>query len=222
MNNAASAPPPAVVVRLRPVRAATGDGTVKVRCAFRKPRYLVFDTETDGSANLCIELAFLVLDDAYEECARYSAFWKLPEGRTIAPHAQKVHGITASTLRTRGESAAIGLDHFFAWVDRIRANNGLLVAHNAAFDAAAITVTAKTWGKTRTLEKKDCFCTMNGARHHAGCRDRRDRTRAPRNAELYDILHGSAPTWAALHTALDDVRVTACNFEAGRKRGWWA
>lgn len=199
------------------------DGTVGARLT-GAPRLLVFDVETDGGSpkQRCIEMAFLVLDGLYREVHRYCAYWRLPSGASVSPHAQRVHGITDATLALRGVDPRGGLLEFMAWVDRVLAHEGgCIVAHNAAFDTAVVAHMLAACGVARAFGKDDCFCTMRGAAPHARCVDKNGKRRAPQNAELYAVLHGGPPTWAKLHAALDDVRVTARNFEAGRARGWW-
>jgi len=197
-------------------------GTVRLTCNVAPPQYLVFDTETNGgTTQVCIELAYIVFDRDFTELHRYKSYWTLPRGHSIHFHAESVHGISEETLRNQGVDPRPGLEQFYKWVDRIASCGGVVVAHNAAFDAAVIRNTSRLNGIPRTLEKEECFCTMRRAAQYAGCKNKRGQQRCPKNSELYTILHDTTPTWATLHSALDDVRVTAMNLHAGRNRGWW-
>ena len=186
------------------------------------PQYLVFDTETNGGTDQrCIELAYIVFDYNFAELYRYKSYWKLPAFVSINVYAQNVHGISEEVLRNHGLDPRQGLEQFYEWVDRIASCGGVVVAHNAAFDANVINRTSRMNGIARTFTKEECFCTMQRSVQYAGCKNKRGQQRNPKNSELYEILHGTSPTWAKLHSALDDVRVTAMNFHNGRKRGWW-
>jgi DNA polymerase III epsilon subunit-like protein len=210
-----------VCLALEPVvrPAATTDGD---HVASGGVRHLVFDVETDGGrgGQLCVQLAFLVLDDGYKTVHEYNKLVQLPPGKRINPHAQAVHGISETDLIRDGASAHDALCHLYRWVDVVRAAGGSVVAHNAACDAATISNTARAAGLTRVLCREECVCTMATTKAFAGCVDRRGRPKAPSNAQLYEILHGAPPTWARLHDALDDVRVTARNFASAKERGW--
>ena len=46
------------------------------------------------------------------------------------------------------------------------------------------------------------------------------RRKAPRNDELYEMLHGARPD-ATLHRALADAAVTAKNYVKGKEEGIW-
>ena len=196
----------------------------RVRATLSVPCVLVFDVETDGGSpkQRCIEMAFLVFDAGMREVHRYCEYWRLPPGGKIAMRAQWVHGITEETVAKHGVDPRDGLREFMTWVDRVLAHpDGRVVAHNAAFDAGVVANMLGECGVPRSFSKDDCFCAMRSAAPHAGCVDRVGKRRAPKNAELYTLLHDAPPTWARLHAALDDVRVTARNYAAGKARGWW-
>lgn len=191
----------------------------------RKAAYLVFDVETDGGAGkqLAIQLGFVVFDAHHGEIFSHEQLLRLPKGRRINWHAMKVHKITDNKLYLRGVDPAPELQLFFDWVDRVAQSRGQIIAHNAAFDASVVTNTAEECGVQRTLDAKDCLCTMRRATLPAGLQDRRGNPKPPKNKELYMILHdGEDPSkWARLHSAADDARVTAASYRAGCARGWW-
>lgn len=188
------------------------------------PAYLVFDVETDGGAGkqLAIQLGYVVCDANHAELFSRERLLRLPKGRRISWHATKVHKITDNKLHLRGVDPAPELEGFFSWVDRVGQAGGRVIAHNAAFDAAVVTNTAASCGVSRTLAASECFCTMRQSTAPAGLRDRRGARKPPTNSELYEMLHGGQKaTWARLHSARDDARVTASSFRAGCDRGWW-
>jgi hypothetical protein len=200
-------------------RVAEGSGS-ETPC----PTYMVFDVETDGGAGkqLAVQIGYVVYDAAFEEISAHEALLRLPKGRRISWHAQKVHGISNDTLSLHGVDPRPELAAFFEWVVRVRGTDrGRIIAHNAAFDAAVVTNTAMSNGMSHSLCANVCFCTMRRATPRAGLADRRGRPKPPRNSELYELLHDAPPRWAKLHSAVDDCRVTGCNYRAARRRGWW-
>jgi len=190
----------------------------------RAPKYMVFDVETDGAKGkqLAIQLGYVVFDAAFKEVCARDVLLKLPRGRKINWFSQQIHKITVNKLFLRGVDPGPELLTFFAWVDKVRAvRGGKVIAHNAAFDAAVITNTAQFNGVSRVLSVDDCFCTMRRSTQHVGLTDKRGRQKVPGNAELYEILHGEPPSWATLHSAIDDCKVTAANYKGGARLGWW-
>jgi DNA polymerase III epsilon subunit-like protein len=187
-----------------------------------KPAYLVFDVETDGGSpkQLAIQLAFVVFDAQHRDLFRFDKLFKLPEGKQVSYFSQKIHKISLSTLRLRGVEPRHGLVTFFEWVDFVKANNGHIVAHNAAFDSACLTHTASENALPRELRKEECFCTMQAAKPFCGLKNKKGAPKPPSNAKLYEILHGNPPD-ARLHAAGEDVRVTAASYRRGREVGWW-
>ena len=189
-----------------------------------EPAYLVFDVETDGGAGrqLAIQLGYVVFDANHAELFSRERLLRLPKGRRISWHATKVHRITNNKLHLRGVDPAPELQRFFAYVDQVARASGRVIAHNAAFDAAVVTNTAASCGVPRTLAASNCFCTMRRSTMPAGLRDRRGAPKPPTNSALYKILHdGQEPSWARLHSAEDDARITAASYRAGCARGWW-
>jgi len=201
--------------------APAASGAASGAASAGNPAYLVFDVETDGgSPTLVIQLAFIVFDDKHREVARGDELLRLPAGRTINPFSIGVHGITDQKLRDKGGDPVPALDAFFEWVGKVRAVDGRVVAHNAAGDAKHVTHTAAHYGLAHELLVVDCFCTMRCATRRCGLVTPKGRLKPPKNAELYEVLHGHAPN-ARLHDALEDVRVTAASYQAGRRAGWW-
>lgn len=186
--------------------------------------FLSFDVETDGAkgGQLAVSLGYVVFDQEGTEIFSREELLRLPKGRRVQYGAYKIHKISDRQLHLKGVDARPELRLFFEWVDRVVRSGGRLVAHNANFDAAVISNTAKINGIHRTLDASECFCTMRKSSLLAGLTNKKGAPKWPKNAELYAVLHdGSQPTWAALHSARDDARVTSRSYLAGRQRGWW-
>ena len=182
---------------------------------------VVFDTETTGLLNPCVlQLAFIHIEHgvAVEE---YNQLWLLPHGARIDPRAQAVHGISADQVRRDGVGAALELERFHDLCADVVSRGGRVVAHNANFDCKALTYTANAHGSTRQWKASDCFCTMRESKARSPLKTKNGHRKAFKNDELYTHTHGGPPSWARLHSAIDDVRVTACCYVAGAARGWW-
>ena len=191
-----------------------------------KRNLMIFDTETDGRRN-CIQLAFIVANADFRPIFKYSEYIKLPQGGSILPRAFAVHKISKKTLDEKGVDPLVAVEIFFLWTHTVKCGptgeeqNGLIVAHNAAFDCSVMNATAENCGRADLkITANDCFCTMRQATPHCGLLTKNGLPKWPKNSELYEILHGSAPG-GVLHDAMEDVRVTLANFQAGRSRGWW-
>ena len=217
----------AEIAKTRPTRmaAAAGgcDGCDDCDGEADAAAYLVFDVETDGGSpkQLAIQLAYIVYDTQDREVFRFDKLLRLPPGKKINWHSIKIHKISDNVLALRGVDPTEEMRLFFQWVEWVQAKKGLIIAHNAAFDAAVVTNTAAQNALSYELEAQDCFCTMRAATPHAGLVNKRGAPKPPKNSELYEIFHHAPPDWAVLHNALDDVRVTACNYRGGRDQGWW-
>ena len=187
---------------------------------------LIFDTETIGlkPAIVC-QLAYLIVEDGAVS-TEYDQLLKLPAGFRIGKQAQAVHGISNKDCATRGVDAPEALEIFARECARILAVGGRIVAHNSKFDVRAIRETRSAHGvidysENQTLEDKDTFCSMTASKQHSPLVDKAGRRKNFRNEELYAHFYGGAPSWARLHNALDDVRVTALNYSAGLRNSWW-
>jgi len=190
------------------------------------PCYMVADVETNGGrVQFVIQIAFLLLDQNYNELSSYKKYLKLPpDNQYINPHAAKVHGITLNTLAREGVAPKEALGEFFRCVSEVKKNrDGRVVFHNAAFDSKAITATADAIGYTLPFPftSESCFCTMKESKHRLGLQNKIGRLKAPKNTELHEALVGPIPEGTQLHDALADVRVTSASFVAGVRLRWW-
>ena len=187
---------------------------------------LIFDTETTGlkPAIVC-QLAYMVVEGG-TVTTEYDQLLKLPAGVRIGKQAQAVHGVSNNDCATHGVDPREALEAFARECSRILSAGGRIAAHNSKFDVRAIRETRLAHniidcGENQTLEDRDTFCTMAMSKAYSPLVDKSGRRKAFRNEELYFYLFGSPPSWARLHNALDDVRVTALNYSAGLSRGWW-
>ena len=200
-------------------------GGAPARALDGAPAALVFDVETDGGrgGQLAVQIAWVVYNAGGEELFARCEYLALPPGRTISYFATKVHRISNAMLREKGMRPQHVLVDFFTWADRVAANSGAVVAHNAAFDARLLEQTAERHGvREWDIEKRDVLCTMQMAKPYTNLVSKKTgKPKAPGNVELYRYLHKRSPQLGALHDALVDVKVTAACYAAGRDRGWW-
>lgn len=186
--------------------------------AVHEKRIVVFDTETSGlNPPLVIELAYVVLNyESLEEVSHSSQLLSLPVGQSISYGAFKVHGISDAAVRKRGVPAVAALRTFTDLCHEIVADGGLVVAHNAAFDARAINATFQAFLAPNRFSVQT-FCTMRSATAFCGLQGKAGRPKPPKNEELYKILFKQAPN-QKLHSALGDVRVSVDNYRGLRAR----
>lgn len=188
--------------------------------ALKRPA-LIWDTETSGlRPPVILQLAY-VLIDATGERASYDELLRLPAGVKIDPRAHAVHGISAADLDRDGVEAAPELEKFHELCARVRREGGVVLGHNISFDCKAFDVTARAHGVELVLDAGDMLCTMHESKRHSPLTTKRGHVKNFKLCELYEHTHGGPPSWARLHSALDDVRVTAYCYVAGAKRGWW-
>ena len=178
---------------------------------------IVFDTETSSLNGVVLQFAFVIATAVGDELYQYCSCWNIPEGFTIDPRAQAVHGITPAELNRVGVDPRPALVDFSHMCARARACGCALAAHNAQFDVARLRFTAAAWGAPRMCED-GVVCTMRRSR--CGLKNRAGRHKPPRNDELFEFLFGRSPG-VDLHDALNDARVTLASFSEGRRRKWW-
>ena len=186
------------------------------------PAVLIFDTETTGLKDpLAVQIAWVVYDADGHQLWSRAEYLALPPGRRIDYAAQQVHGITMKVLEAKGKAAQFVLADFYADLDRVTAQGGKLVAHNAKFDARVVTNTATSCGLARGLDANECFCTMELSKRRLNLANRRGGLKPPKNTELHEALVGPVPADVQLHDALADVRITAASYFAGKRQRWW-
>lgn len=188
--------------------------------------FAVFDTETSGLSrqDCAIQVAIAFFDSDGNLIGSYDKLWKLPHGRRVSRGSYEIHKISDQKLAKEGVEALTELSrvsHIFATVKRRRKK---IVAHNASFDARILKQTAtqhefQGW----TPSQEEVFCTMRSATPFCGLVSQKTgRTKAPSNAQLYNVLTGREPDAATLHDAFADVKVTGESYFRGRRAGWWS
>ena len=183
---------------------------------------VVFDTETTGISRPCvIQLAFVLIDGG-KIVNEYNKLLRLPCGVTIDKQAQAVHGISSRDLTQHGVDASHELRNFHELCTHVFSRGGRVVAHNAQFDARALTFTSSIHGGTPLIwNATDCFCTMKESKSRSTLKTKRGHQKAFKNEELYTHFFFQPPRWAKLHDALDDVRVTLCSYQRGVFLKWF-
>ena len=180
---------------------------------------LVWDTETAGlgQPGIC-QLSYILSENG--TITEYDRILKLPPTVRMSPAAVNIHKITA-------EASAAGSDPgpelllFWKTVQRVLAAGGTVVGHNVNFDTGAFNFSCSKLGLTNELDARHFLCTMQQSKQHSHLVNARGFPKQFKLSELYERLYGEPPRWARLHNSLDDVKVTALCFTAGRREGWW-
>ena len=180
---------------------------------------LVWDTETAGLGNpgIC-QLSYLLVEGG--RITESDLILKLPPGVHMSPDAVKIHRIT-SEASAAGADPGPELIAFWKLVERVQAAGGVAVGHNIGFDCRAFTFSCQKLGLTQEMDSKYMLDTMLLSKPYSPLLNARGAVKNFRLSELYTHLFGAPPSWAQLHNAAADVRVTALCFLEGRRRGWW-
>ena len=174
------------------------------------------DTETSSFRGSVIQIAFVAMDrsgNVIPSCT-FASLLHLPREERIDPRARSVHGISEHDLWERGVPPAQAMSILAERVLSAKRAGARIVAHNSDFDSSRILHTSSLAGvDPPPLRKEDLFCTMRSSTLPR---------KRPRNAELYEYLHGSPPPseWS-LHDAETDAKITALNYLEGERRRWW-
>ena len=131
----------------------------------------------------------------------------------------QIHGITNERC-DKGEDAIEALNKLYKAVESTVDNGGKILGHNIAFDIKAVMLTMSAHGM-QPIEINNTFCLMNNSTKHSPLVNKAGNRKAFRNDELYEHLYKSKPKWARLHSAYDDVCVTALNYIGGLNKNWW-
>jgi DNA polymerase III epsilon subunit-like protein len=185
------------------------------------PKYLFFDTETNG-INTLIQLAWEITD---ADGNLLSSASLMVQGATYMSRFVP-HTITVEDLDDYGLPPTDVLRTFLEALRCLVDAGGVAIAHNAKFDfrvlRTAILAASEMQSFARpcvalhessidTLRRAESssVCTMVLTKHFCGLtyttRKGRKVLKAPKLSELYVILFGTAPT-EKLHDALGDVR----------------
>lgn len=180
---------------------------------------LVYDTETSGLPGNwsldpkkhpdnwphVLQLAWaLVNTDTGRAVSQWSAIVKLPEGSSIDPGSEAIHGIGMAELEALGVNAADAMATFTGAMGRA----DIAVCHNVDFDRRVMTATAVRMGDDALLKAMSTphYCTMlNGVNI---CQIPGPRGfKWPRLVELHEQLLGT--DFEGAHDAMADVMACA-------------
>lgn len=201
-----SAPPPREQPAIRP--EDFGDKPV-----------LIWDTETAGLGNpgIC-QLSYMLVEDGV--VTERDTILKLPPGVRMSPDAVKIHKITVQASAA-GADPGPELLAFWNLVNRVQSAGGAVVGHNIGFDCRAFSFSCQKLGLTQEMDPRHMVDTMTLSKPYSHLVNARGMPKQFKLSELYEKLYGYPPSWAQLHNAAADVRVTALCFLAGRQQGWW-
>lgn len=178
---------------------------------------IIVDTETtglrvaDGGPGRLVQLAWVRLsEDGHESEAR--SMLVRPDGFSIPPEAEAIHGITTA----RAQAEGIPLAHALVALGNAIVGVQEIAAHNADFDRAVLAAEAARIGCEDLLRLKTWTCTMKlGA---PVCRiPRLGGWKQPTLIELHQHLFGTG--FEDAHDALADARATARCFIRLREVG---
>lgn len=131
-------------------------------------KILAFDTETSGLPQAgkpfnfqphVIQLAASLFDESRRPIFELSTLIKLPQGATIHPKAQEVHGITAEMCNDLGMEKFQAL-RVLEWAAR---KAGRYIAHNAEFDMTLLSFEALRCNIDHPLDSNRVYCTCEAA-----------------------------------------------------------
>lgn len=181
---------------------------------------IAWDTETTGLNGVVVQLGVVCVDvDGVELFATSRMLAPIP-GHPIEGGAYAVHGISEDAQRARGEPVRKSVEAFVDLARAARKREVALVAHNASFDRRMLRNTARAAGMADAeVEAVESECTMLLGKRVSQAR--RGTNKRPKNSELYEMLVGPVPDAACLHDAVEDARLTARSFMAGRAQGFW-
>lgn len=182
--------------------------------------FLIFDTETTGfpvkgvpathpSQARIVQLAWLLLDEQFNELESYNQLFKLSPETKIHPGAQAAHGKTWEDCNVRGVEPQEGILDF----EKVYIPASLVIAHNLSFDRQLIEIEAEcamlTQGTFCHWPSFRHFCTMEAMTPicKLPARYRGTSYKWPKLQEAYQ--HCFQKEFDGAHDALSDVRATA-------------
>ena len=184
-----------------------------------KHKLVVFDTETCGlSQPAIIQLAYAVVEEG--DLSERDVILRRPPRIAMSRKAVAIHGITAARSDAGNEPIPV-LVEFHELVRSTVDSGGEVFAHNSKFDVRAFNFTAEQLGLRIRLNDADIKCTMRSSSNLSTLKTKNGRHKQFKNSELYEYMMGTPPTWARLHNALDDIRVTLLSLCTARERGFF-
>lgn len=185
--------------------------------------YLFFDTETVGLPNdykapssalynwpRMVQLSW-ILTDVTGTVIRENDHIIYPDGFVIPEASSKLHGITTSIAKSKGDPLGSVIDSFMSDVDGV----DYIVGHNVSFDMHIVGAELIRLGKRDTLRYKPSICTMQSTIDYCAIPGYYG-YKYPKLQELHRKLFGCG--FEDAHNSLSDVRATKkCFFELKRK-----
>lgn len=184
--------------------------------------YILFDFETtgiqesDGSPQRAIQLAWMILDPAFNIVSVSNYFIKGQQNINTDFHRPP---ITADYLNIYGRSPLEVIPLFLQDVEYVLGNNGYLVAHNIDFDYKVLINEIKhELGSDYTIDQNRLLCTMKMSIDVCKLPKRQklynnqSQYKWPKLIELYRHFYKEDPK-EELHDALNDVIILKACFE---------
>ena len=181
--------------------------------------FLIFDTETTGfplkgvspshpGQARIVQLAWLLLDEKFQEVEHYNQLFKLSPETKISEGAQAAHGKSWEDCNLRGVSPREGVEQFL----QLTTKSSLLIAHNFAFDVQLIEI-ERVVHNLGHLFCTPHYCTMEATTPICKLPNRwkGKSYKWPKLQEAYQHCYGHQ--FDGAHDALADVRATAQVFK---------
>lgn len=182
---------------------------------------LIWDTETCGFKKPAIcQIGYLLISDGKIKESR-EVLLKIPNGIAMEAGAQNIHGISEQDCMWRGEDPIHELSILHNLMTQTFECGGICIGHNVSFDVRAFNFTMEILRNDKRLDKEYFFDTMKKSKDFSPLRTTNGARKNFRLNELYTHLCKCEPCWANLHSALDDVFITAICYCLGRKNNWW-
>lgn len=171
--------------------------------------HLFFDTETTGMVDFkadhrsptqpfLVQLGAILTDDAGKIRGEANLLME-PEGWTIPPAVQAIHGISDDHCKAFGVKTAAALGLF----SRFCGHAKTLVAHNIDFDIAILKSACHRAGREFHLGSLNTFCTMKNATSVVRIPSARG-FKWPNLQEAHQHFFGKG--FDGAHDAMEDVR----------------
>jgi DNA polymerase III epsilon subunit-like protein len=140
--------------------------TKRVCIEEKKYHIMAFDTETNGwvageknkkTIGRVVELGWVVFDDTGNKIESCSHILK-PNGYTIAAKAVDYHKITNEKANEEGEEAVEVMKKFLGALEKLKRNDGVLIAHNWKHDYLTC------WKEFNILQMQEGINLLDGVR----------------------------------------------------------
>lgn len=206
---------------------------------------LFIDTETTGKLDFklglthpaqprLVQLAAYLAEDCPEtgeRCRHVASINEIisPDGWTVPPDAERVHGISTERARALGKPLDEVMSRLAVLVAQADASmlDGRFIAHNVAFDMRVLLSEYARLGRedlALNLNSLRPFCTMQSltARMRLPSKWANGRSfKWPTLDEAYRFCFGREITDRDTHSAMVDLLACRDIFEHGRERQWW-